>query len=102
MDRLIQATPGAKLTVLAHVYGLGRESVADFIDVDSVRYFRLYVYICFRLAKLEVSETYENSRHFDLTFMVCVWLAFMPTVTTPLLFVAWNSDRYTRRYQTIP
>lgn len=47
----------------------------------------------FRLAKLEVSETYENSRHFDLTFMICVWLAFVPTVTTPLLFVAWNSDR---------
>ncbi|CAI6349021.1 unnamed protein product [Macrosiphum euphorbiae] len=49
-----------------------------------------------RLAKLEVSETYENSRHFDLTFMICVWLAFVPTVTTPLLFVAWNSDSSTK------
>ncbi|XP_050543724.1 prolactin-releasing peptide receptor isoform X1 [Daktulosphaira vitifoliae] len=49
-----------------------------------------------RLAKLEVAETYENSRHFDLTFMIFVWLAFVPTVTTPLLFVAWNSDSSTK------
>ncbi|VVC44881.1 G protein-coupled receptor, rhodopsin-like,GPCR, rhodopsin-like, 7TM [Cinara cedri] len=49
-----------------------------------------------RLAKLEVAETYENSRHFDLTFMICVWLAFVPMVTTPLMFVAWNSDNSTK------
>ncbi|XP_050421051.1 prolactin-releasing peptide receptor [Adelges cooleyi] len=49
-----------------------------------------------RLAKLEVAETYENSRHFDLTFMIFVWLAFLPTVTTPLLFIAWNSDSSTK------
>lgn len=39
-----------------------------------------------RLLKHVVYETYESSYHFDLTFITVAWLAFVPTVTTPLIF----------------
>lgn len=39
-----------------------------------------------RLLKHVVYETYESSYHFDLTFITVAWLAFLPTITTPLIF----------------
>ena len=41
-----------------------------------------------RLVKNAVLETYENARYFDVTFVTFVWIAFLPTVTTPLAFFA--------------
>lgn len=57
-----------------------------------------------RLLKHVVYETYESSYHFDFTFITIVWLAFVPTVTTPLIFRyyhkpgenATNISRYLR------
>lgn len=58
-----------------------------------------------RLLKHVVYETYENSHHFDMTFVTVVWLAFVPTVTTPVIFrffhkpgnlIASNISRYLR------
>ncbi|XP_024945706.1 5-hydroxytryptamine receptor 1 isoform X3 [Cephus cinctus] len=46
-----------------------------------------------RLAKLALMETYENSGHFDITFTMFVWVAFMPTVTTPALYASWQMSR---------
>ncbi|XP_024945701.1 prolactin-releasing peptide receptor isoform X2 [Cephus cinctus] len=45
------------------------------------------------LAKLALMETYENSGHFDITFTMFVWVAFMPTVTTPALYASWQMSR---------
>lgn len=47
-----------------------------------------------RLVKNMVMETYDNSGHFDITFITFVWIAFLPTVTTPALFAAWKMNRY--------
>ncbi|XP_023728017.1 prolactin-releasing peptide receptor isoform X2 [Cryptotermes secundus] len=46
-----------------------------------------------RVAKLALAETYENSGHFDITFMLFVWIAFLPTCTTPCLFASWRMSR---------
>ncbi|XP_021918926.1 prolactin-releasing peptide receptor [Zootermopsis nevadensis] len=46
-----------------------------------------------RVAKLALIETYENSGHFDITFTLFVWFAFLPTCTTPCLFASWRMSR---------
>ncbi|CAL4066730.1 unnamed protein product [Meganyctiphanes norvegica] len=48
-----------------------------------------------RLMKNMVLETYDNSGHFDITFITFVWIAFLPTVTTPALYAMWKMDRKT-------
>ncbi|XP_050543725.1 prolactin-releasing peptide receptor isoform X2 [Daktulosphaira vitifoliae] len=81
------------LLTMGYLYSKMSDILRSLMNVPSVFYSQDS---SSRLAKLEVAETYENSRHFDLTFMIFVWLAFVPTVTTPLLFVAWNSDSSTK------
>nr|XP_053649268.1 uncharacterized protein LOC128700233 [Cherax quadricarinatus] len=49
-----------------------------------------------RLVKNMVMETYDNSGHFDITFITFVWVAFLPTVTTPALYAAWKISRSTK------
>nr|XP_023018238.1 orexin receptor type 1 [Leptinotarsa decemlineata] len=51
-----------------------------------------------RLARLALIETYDNSGHFDITFAIFVWIAFLPTCSTPLLFAVWqiNGSRMER------
>lgn len=46
-----------------------------------------------RLVRLALVETYDNSGHFDITFAVFVWVAFLPTCTTPLTVFAWQMSR---------
>ncbi|XP_069688813.1 prolactin-releasing peptide receptor [Periplaneta americana] len=46
-----------------------------------------------RVAKLALTETYDNSGHFDITFTLFVWIAFLPTCTTPCLFASWRMSR---------
>ncbi|XP_046745662.1 neuropeptide Y receptor type 2 [Diprion similis] len=46
-----------------------------------------------RLAKLALVETYENSGHFDITFTMFVWVAFVPIVTTPGFYASWQMSR---------
>ncbi|KAK9712919.1 hypothetical protein QE152_g24628 [Popillia japonica] len=46
-----------------------------------------------RLARLALLETYDNSAHFDITYCMFVWIAFLPTCTTPLLFASWQMSR---------
>ena len=31
-----------------------------------------------------LTETYDNDSHFDLTFIICVWVTFLPTVSSNL------------------
>ncbi|XP_069177589.1 5-hydroxytryptamine receptor 1D [Procambarus clarkii] len=49
-----------------------------------------------RLVKNMVMETYDNSGHFDITYITFVWVAFLPTVTTPALYAAWKISRSTK------
>ena len=48
----------------------------------------------FRVAKLALPETYENSGHYDITYTLFVWVAFLPTCTTPGLFASWRMSRW--------
>jgi hypothetical protein len=45
------------------------------------------------VAKLAMTETYENSGHFDITYTMFVWIGFLPTCTTPALYAAWRMNR---------
>ena len=36
-----------------------------------------------------MTETYENDSHFDLTYILCVWITFLPTVTLPWFYAHW-------------
>lgn len=50
-----------------------------------------------RLARLVLEETYDNSGHFDLTFLMFVWIAFLPTVINPCIYATWVLSRYATR-----
>lgn len=47
-----------------------------------------------RLARLVLEETYDNSGHFDLTFLMFVWMAFLPTVINPWIYATWVLSRW--------
>ena len=36
-----------------------------------------------------MTETYENDSHFDLTYIILVWITFLPTVTLPWFYARW-------------
>ena len=36
-----------------------------------------------------LTETYDNDAHFDLTYIICVWITFLPTVTLPWFYAHW-------------
>ena len=43
----------------------------------------------FRIVRQVVTETYENDDHFDITYIVIVWFAFLPTVIVPWFISHW-------------
>ena len=38
---------------------------------------------------MTVAETYENQAHYDITFLMFVWIAFLPTIIVPWIYAAW-------------
>ena len=42
---------------------------------------------------MALAETYENSGHYDIMYTLFVWIAFLPTCTTPGLFASWRMSR---------
>ena len=42
-----------------------------------------------RMVTHSMTETYDNDTHFDLTYIVCVWITFLPTVTLPWFYSRW-------------
>ncbi|XP_071447991.1 uncharacterized protein [Hetaerina americana] len=56
----------------------------------------LFPLMVLRLAKLALTETYENSGHFDIAFITFVWVAFLPTLSTPCLYYAWSLNSATK------
>ncbi|XP_022919319.2 prolactin-releasing peptide receptor [Onthophagus taurus] len=55
------------------------------------------VFLCplmiLRVARLALIETYENTAHFDITYTMLVWIAFLHTCSTPILFASWQMSR---------
>ncbi|CAG9768572.1 unnamed protein product [Ceutorhynchus assimilis] len=49
-----------------------------------------------RLARLALVETYENSSSFDYTYVILVWIAFLPTCITPATFAFWQMNSSSR------
>lgn len=49
-----------------------------------VRYFLLY-----RIVRQIVDEKYENDGHFDYSYIIIVWVAFLPTILIPWIFTHW-------------
>ena len=53
-----------------------------------------------KIVRQVVTETYDNEHDFDVTYIIIVWLAFLPTVIIPwfvahwLLIGAWRKDRF--------
>lgn len=41
-----------------------------------------------RLARMVIIETYENTKHFDFTYLMFVWIAFLPTVIFPCIYAS--------------
>ncbi|XP_017042144.1 uncharacterized protein LOC108088711 [Drosophila ficusphila] len=41
-----------------------------------------------RFARLSLEETYENTKHFDFTYLMFVWMAFLPTVIFPCIYAS--------------
>ncbi|KAJ6638992.1 hypothetical protein Bhyg_11731, partial [Pseudolycoriella hygida] len=40
-----------------------------------------------------LEETYENTSHFDITFLMFVWMGFLPTVINPCIYGSWMLSR---------
>ena len=75
----------------------------------------------FRIVRQVVTETYDNDDHFDITYVIIVWFAFLPTVIVPWFISHWlligalkKADRFlppyvnnghqseTRRHSVLP
>ncbi|ALC49991.1 CG32547 [Drosophila busckii] len=41
-----------------------------------------------RFARFSLEETYENQKHFDFTYLMFVWIAFLPTVIFPCIYAS--------------
>lgn len=42
---------------------------------------------------MALEETYENEAHFDITYLMFVWMAFLPTVIVPWIYANWVLSR---------
>jgi len=40
-----------------------------------------------------LEETYENIDHLDLTYLMFVWIAFLPAALTPWIYATWMLSR---------
>ncbi|XP_052900858.1 uncharacterized protein LOC128307161 [Anopheles moucheti] len=49
-----------------------------------------------RLARMTVAETYENQAHYDITFLMFVWIAFLPTIIVPWMYASWVLSKPTK------
>uniref|UniRef100_A0A6P7GEK3 Uncharacterized protein LOC114341413 n=1 Tax=Diabrotica virgifera virgifera TaxID=50390 RepID=A0A6P7GEK3_DIAVI len=53
----------------------------------------LFPLMVLKVARLSIKETYANIAVFDVLYLIVVWIAFLPTCTTPLLFILWKLTR---------
>ena len=43
----------------------------------------------FRIVRQIISETYENEDYFDITFIILIWIAFLPTIVVQWFVAHW-------------
>ena len=43
----------------------------------------------FRIVRQVITETYENDDEFDITYIIIVWIAFLPTLVVPWFIAHW-------------
>ncbi|XP_037091186.1 endothelin receptor type B-like [Pollicipes pollicipes] len=53
----------------------------------------LFPLMVLRVAKQAIYETYSNTHYFDIIYVVFVWSCFLPSFTTPALYLIWNRQR---------
>uniref|UniRef100_A0A182W5P9 Uncharacterized protein n=1 Tax=Anopheles minimus TaxID=112268 RepID=A0A182W5P9_9DIPT len=45
---------------------------------------------------MTVGETYDNQAHYDITFLMFVWIAFLPTIIVPWMYASWVLSKPTK------
>ena len=43
----------------------------------------------FRIVRQVITETYQNEDHFDITFIILIWIAFLPTIVVQWFVAHW-------------
>ena len=61
---------------------------SDIVDAKIILQNQFETFV-FRIVRQMVTETYENDDHYDITFVVIVFVSFLPTVFMPWFFVHW-------------
>uniref|UniRef100_A0A182QAU3 Uncharacterized protein n=1 Tax=Anopheles farauti TaxID=69004 RepID=A0A182QAU3_9DIPT len=49
-----------------------------------------------QLARMTVAETYDNEAHYEITYLMFVWIAFLPTIIVPWIYAAWVLSKPTK------
>uniref|UniRef100_A0A182N8I0 Uncharacterized protein n=1 Tax=Anopheles dirus TaxID=7168 RepID=A0A182N8I0_9DIPT len=49
-----------------------------------------------RLARMTVAETYDNEAHYEITYLMFVWIAFLPTIIVPWIYASWVLSKPTK------
>lgn len=101
-DSADQMAPAITLTIPKQFPRKGKDDEKDWAFEKQMQSFLAKAVITYatcllplnliRLLKHVVYETYENSFHFDISFIMVVWLAFLPTITTPVIFLFWQQS----------
>lgn len=60
------------------------------VSIRCVTTLKLFVFDIFdRFVRQQMDETYENSSQFDVTYLMFVWVAFLPTIISPVMYSLW-------------
>ncbi|KAJ8680518.1 hypothetical protein QAD02_016305, partial [Eretmocerus hayati] len=43
-----------------------------------------------RIVRSGVNETYNNTHHLDMIYLIIVWIGFLPALTTPCIYASWQ------------
>ena len=43
----------------------------------------------FRIVRQIITETYQNEDYFDITFIILIWIAFLPTIVVQWFVAHW-------------
>ena len=52
-------------------------------------HFMTSFFSAFRIVRQVITETYENDDEFDITYIIIVWIAFLPTLVVPWFIAHW-------------
>ncbi|TRY77110.1 hypothetical protein TCAL_00042 [Tigriopus californicus] len=87
--------PGSSNTIILTEAALGldirKESRAQkyLLLIALVYVICLFPLNVLRIVRQIVDEKYENDGHFDYSYIIIVWVAFLPTILVPWIFTHW-------------